>query len=68
MAACGAVGRGFESLWARIETVFRLRSAADAYQVLTNKEILEKVLQQGLKEEQIATQRRDSRTFHKYEG
>jgi hypothetical protein len=32
-------------------SVFRIRSAADAYQVLTNKETLEKVLQQGLKKE-----------------
>jgi hypothetical protein len=34
-------------------SVFRIRSAADAYQVLTDKEILQKVLQQGLKEEYI---------------
>ena len=33
------------------DSVFRIKSAADAYQVLTNKEFLEKVLQQGLKEE-----------------
>jgi hypothetical protein len=34
-------------------SVFRIRNAADAYQVLTNKETLEKVLQQGLKEEHM---------------
>jgi hypothetical protein len=35
------------------DSVFRIRSAADTYQVLTNKETLEKVLQQGLKEEHV---------------
>jgi hypothetical protein len=35
------------------DSVFRIRSAADAYEALTNKEILEKVLQQGLTEEHI---------------
>jgi hypothetical protein len=35
------------------DSVFRIRSAADAYEALTNKEILEMVLQQGLKEEHI---------------
>ena len=35
------------------DSVFRIRSAADAYEALTNKEILEKVLQRGLKEEHI---------------
>jgi hypothetical protein len=34
-------------------SVFRIKSAADAYHVLTDKEVLEKVLQQGLKEEHI---------------
>jgi hypothetical protein len=34
-------------------SVFRIRSAADAYQILTNKKTLEMVLQQGLKEEHI---------------
>jgi hypothetical protein len=33
------------------DSVFRIRSAADAYEALTNKEILEMVLQQGLKDE-----------------
>jgi hypothetical protein len=33
------------------DSVFRIMSAADAYEALTNKEILEMVLQQGLKEE-----------------
>ena len=33
------------------DSVFRIKSAADAYHVLANMEILEKVLQQGLKEE-----------------
>jgi dsDNA-binding SOS-regulon protein len=33
------------------DSIFRIRSAADAYEALTNKEILEMVLQQGLKEE-----------------
>ena len=33
------------------DSVFQIKSAKDAYHVLTNKEILEKVLQQGLKEE-----------------
>jgi hypothetical protein len=35
------------------DSVFRIRSAADAYEALTNKETLEKVLYQGLKEEHI---------------
>jgi hypothetical protein len=35
------------------DSVFRIRSAADAYEALTNKETLEIVLQQGLKEEHI---------------
>ena len=35
------------------DSVFRIRSAADAYQALTNKETLEIVLQQGLKEEHM---------------
>jgi hypothetical protein len=35
------------------DSVFRIISAADAYQVLTNKDTLEKVLQQGLKEEHM---------------
>ncbi len=34
-------------------SVFRIKSAADAYQALTNIETLEKVLQQGLKEEHM---------------
>jgi hypothetical protein len=33
------------------DSVFRIKSAEDVYQVLTDKEALEKVLQQGLKEE-----------------
>jgi hypothetical protein len=33
------------------DSVFRVKSAEDVYQVLTNKETLEMVLQQGLKEE-----------------
>jgi hypothetical protein len=33
--------------------VFRIKSTADAYQVLTDKETLEKILQQGLKEEHM---------------
>ena len=33
------------------DSVFRIKSAADVYEALTNKETLEKVLQQGLKEE-----------------
>jgi hypothetical protein len=33
------------------DSVFRIKNAKDVYNVLTNKEILEKVLQQGLKEE-----------------
>jgi hypothetical protein len=33
------------------DSVFRIRSAADAYQALTNRETLEMALQQGLKEE-----------------
>ncbi|HEU4822807.1 MAG TPA: hypothetical protein VFS97_05220 [Nitrososphaeraceae archaeon] len=33
------------------DSVFRIKSAEDVYQVLTNRETLEKVLQQGLKEE-----------------
>jgi hypothetical protein len=35
------------------DSVFRIKSAEDVYQVLINKEALEKVLQQGLKEEHI---------------
>ena len=35
------------------DSVFRIRSAADVYEALTNKETLEKVLHQGLKEEHI---------------
>jgi hypothetical protein len=33
------------------DSVFRIKSAEDVYRVLTDKETLEKVLQQGLKEE-----------------
>jgi hypothetical protein len=35
------------------DSVFRIRSAADAYEALTNLEALEKVLHQGLKEEHM---------------
>jgi len=35
------------------DSVFRIRSSEDAYQVLTNRETLEMVLQQGLKEEHM---------------
>ena len=35
------------------DSVLRIRSAADAYQALTNRETLEMVLQQGLKEEHM---------------
>jgi hypothetical protein len=35
------------------DSVFRIRSAADAYHALTNRETLEMVLQQGLKEEHM---------------
>jgi hypothetical protein len=35
------------------DSVFRIRTAADAYQVLTNRETLEIVLQQGMKEEHM---------------
>jgi hypothetical protein len=35
------------------DSVFRIRSAADAYHTLTNREMLEMVLQQGLKEEHM---------------
>ena len=35
------------------DSMFRIRSAADAYQALTNRETLEMVLQQGLKEEHM---------------
>ena len=35
------------------DSVFRIRSAEDLYQVLTNKEALEKMLQQGLREEHM---------------
>ena len=35
------------------DSVFRIRSAADAYQALTNRETLEVLLQQGLKEEHM---------------
>jgi hypothetical protein len=35
------------------DSVFRIKSAEDAYEVLTNKETLEMVLQQGVKEEHI---------------
>jgi hypothetical protein len=35
------------------DSVFRIRSAADAYRALTNRETLEIVLQQGLKEEHM---------------
>ena len=35
------------------DSLFRIRSAEDAYQVLTDKETLGKVLQQGLKEEHM---------------
>jgi hypothetical protein len=33
------------------DSVFRIKSAEDVYHVLTDKETLEKVLQQGLKDE-----------------
>jgi hypothetical protein len=33
------------------DSVFRIKSAEDVYKVLTDKEALEKVMQQGLKEE-----------------
>jgi hypothetical protein len=45
------------------DSVFRVKSADDVYHVLTDEEALEKVLNQGLKEEQ----RRDSRVPPKYE-
>ena len=35
------------------DSVFLVNSAQDAYHILTNREILEKVLQQGLKEEHV---------------
>jgi hypothetical protein len=35
------------------DSVFRIKSAEDVYQVLTDKDALEKVLQQGLKEEHM---------------
>ena len=35
------------------DSMFRIRSAPDAYQALTNRETLEMVLQQGLKEEHM---------------
>ena len=35
------------------DSVFRIKSAEDVYQALTDKEALEKVLQQGLKEEHM---------------
>jgi hypothetical protein len=35
------------------DSVFRIKSAEDVYQVLTNREALEKVLRQGLKEEHM---------------
>ncbi len=35
------------------DSVFRIRTAADVYQVLTNKGTLELVLQQGLKEKHM---------------
>jgi hypothetical protein len=35
------------------DSVFRIKSAADAYRALTNRETLEMVLQQGLKEEHM---------------
>jgi hypothetical protein len=38
---------------AQEDSVFRIRSAADAYYALTNRETLEVVLQQGLKEEDM---------------
>jgi hypothetical protein len=41
------------------DSVFTIRSAADAYEALTNKETLEMVLQQGLKEEYIQYKYKD---------
>ena len=35
------------------DSVFRIKSVEDVYQVLTNRETLEMVLQQGLKEEHM---------------
>jgi hypothetical protein len=35
------------------DSVFRIKSAADAYHALTNRETLEMVLQRGLKEEHM---------------
>jgi hypothetical protein len=48
------------------DSVFRIKSAEDVYNVLTDKETLEKVLLQGLKEEH-AIQGQHSRVFHEYE-
>jgi hypothetical protein len=44
-------------------SVFRIRTAVDAYQVLTNRETLEKVLQQGLKEEHMQYKERIMELF-----
>ena len=35
------------------DSIFRIKSAKDVYHVLTDKEALEKILQQGLKEEHM---------------
>jgi hypothetical protein len=37
----------------KYDSVFRIKSAEDVYQVLTDKDALEKVLQHGLKEEHM---------------
>lgn len=37
------------------DSLFGIKSAEDVFHVLTDKEVLEKVLQQGLKEEQKQT-------------
>lgn len=44
-------------------SVFRIRSTKDAFHVLTNKETLEMVLQQGLKEEHMQYKERIAELF-----
>ena len=50
------------------DSVFRIRSAADAYHALTNRETLEVVLATRIEGRTYAIQRQDSGIYYKYEG
>ena len=49
------------------DSIFKIRSVEDVYHILTDKETLEKVLQQGLKEEHRQHKDNIGTVFHEYE-